>query len=686
AQLGNIAVASQDPNVQIGALTLLTTVPVNEFKLPLARIMAANFDPLIAVALQVAIARGETLPVAPLLKLASSSDKQVSTLAAQNLALSADVSDVSSIETLISKDGSRKALDDELKITIKKIAFRRQLGSAKTEDEQRELIRKSLSDSSLAGFAWRFHCEATVTGCASAPPKRDVAIKPFAENLFPQKVAHYTAIPNPREAVQKFYGTLSGLQMDSPRAQSDFVLMLTGLRQLLGSTLSAPHDAEALIDYTGINPDSPIALGSWTAPNAENSTTLAQRNAIVLRINDRVRFERLVEKLQAVTGGFTRLTHGVAIGTRAVAALPAALPFIGQAVLADEANKPEGGTLLRYSTLADREWNGLPVRTIEHVRIDRDWTIHHDFTYLAYLGDTAIIARDLAAIRELLANATSGRQSLADNPEFRQAIDTRGDVVYFSDLKAVFAEVSQTNKTTSSEINERGALKFSGSSWENSHQVVFDESEWSKPLLPFHPKELTAPRELLPSSTIAYFLTRVDLPAVWTTSAKDIFSKAEVEALFAAWVLDFKQDVLPELGPECGAVMLESPDVQDFSGATWAAFCKLKSNKLSDALKAGKLLLGVGPTTGVAEFKAGSDSYFIATRNGFLVISNRAKGIAALDGKTNLAATRDYSRSVEKVPSGVVVFGGYNLEAAVAAVTNGKLEGWRADFANRIFS
>src|SRR6185369_11044627 len=36
---------SNDANVQIGALTLLTTITPEEFKLPLAQLMASNFDP-----------------------------------------------------------------------------------------------------------------------------------------------------------------------------------------------------------------------------------------------------------------------------------------------------------------------------------------------------------------------------------------------------------------------------------------------------------------------------------------------------------------------------------------------------------------------------------------------------------------------------------------------------------------
>jgi Flp pilus assembly protein TadD len=690
-----IAIAGQDANVQLGALTLLVSIPPDEFKLPLAQLMASNYDPLLTVGLQVALARAETLPVAPLLQLVSSRDQQVSCLAAQNLALSAGVANIPQIQALISKDGSRKFVDDQLKTTIAKINFRQELSSAKTEDEQRQIISKALSDPALAEFAWRYHCEATVSGCgpnAGAKPARNLniaAIKPFAENLFPKRVRHYTAIPNPRQAVQKFYETLHGLQLDSPRAQSNLVLMMSNVRRMLGQELSAPIDAEALIDYTGIDPDAPIALGSWTAPNAPDSLALAQRKAIVLRVKDRARFERAIEKYQRVGGSFTRLTDIVAIGSRAIAALPALLPFTAQAAAVTTPSKPAArGPLLHYSFIGAKEWNGLPIKTIEHVWLNSNWFSEGAATYIAYLGDTAIVAPDLATIRDLLLNAgaESNRQFLADNREFRQAIESRGDIVYFSDLKAVMAEAGGENKNSSSKINERGALNFSSSSWENSHQVVFDESEWSKPLLPFQPKELTAPRDLLPASTFAYYLMKIDLPALWATSAKNVFSKSQIQALPALSVLDFNKEVLPELGPECGVVMTELPDLRVFSSGTIALFCKLKSNKLADALRSGKLLRGVGPTTDVAELKVASDSFFFAVRNGFLVVSNHATGLAAFDRKTNLAATRDYSRSVEKVPGSVIAFGGYNLEAAVAAASNTPMEGIRAQAASLLFS
>ena len=684
------SVALTDPNVQLGALTLLSTIPPDEFKMPFERIVASNNEPLIAVALQVALLRGEALPVASLLKLMTSSNNEVGRFAADNLATAAAVADVRLVEGLISKDGSRKQLDERLKLVIKKINFRGTLAAAKSEDEKRALIKNALNDAELAEFAWRQDCEASVTGCGSpVTASTNFSIKPLGENVFPQQLKHYSAIPNPRQTVQHFYESLHGLQLDSPRSQASLVLFLVGSRKLLAQSLSAPIDAGELIDYAGIDPDAPIALGSWTAPNARDSIAPAERKAIVLRVKDRARFERNVDTTQRLAGGFMRLTDIVGGASRAVAAVPALIPLTAQAVLADEpatpSTAPKKFPVLHYSFISDQEWNGFKLRVLENRSVENDWTITNEVTYIAYLGETAILAPDLASLREALTNAGGGtdRKLLADNSDFRQAIDGGGDVVYFSDLNAVFAEPADKNDARA-KVRERGALKFSGSVWETSHHFVFAESDWAKPLLPFHPQELTAARELLPASTIGYFLTKVDLPALWLSSAKNV--APELTSLPALWTLDFQHEVLPELGPECGVVLTQLPEFTNFAGETWAAFCKLKSNKLADALIAGKLLRGVGPTTDVAEVKVGGDSYFVAARRGFLVVSNSAKVLASFDGKTSLATTRDYSRSVEKVPNGIVAFAGYNLESALAAATSGPAEGMRGQIANALLS
>ena len=388
---------SQAPNVQIGALTLLSSITPEEFKLPLARLMASNYEPLIAVGLQVANDRMESLPVDSLLKLVTSADQKVSTLAAQSLGLSANISDISRVEALISKDAtsSKKALDDELKLTVRKIRFRNELSAAKGAMESREIISKASSDSSLAEFAWRYDCEASVSGCAPLSAKSDFTVKPFAENLFPKRVSHYLAIRNPGQAVQKFYETLNGLQLDSPRAQSSLVLMMANIRQMLGNTLSAPPDAARLIDYTGIDPDSPIALSAWTAEKALDSTAGARRRAIVLRVKDRQRFERVVETFQRTSGSFINFTDYIAAGTRMAAALPAVLPFSAQTVLSVDAPKPSGSPSLKYTFIGEKEWNGFLIKTIEQRSIDPKWQIESATTHMVFIGDAVVLRQTL---------------------------------------------------------------------------------------------------------------------------------------------------------------------------------------------------------------------------------------------------------------------------------------------------
>ena len=684
------ATIPNDPNIQLGALTLLYSMTPQEFKLPLARLMAANHDPLIAVGLQVANDRGESLPLDAIFKLVASSEKNVSKAAAQNLGWSANVADIPRIEALVSKDGTKKTLDDELKLSIKKIRFRHELSNAKSADEQRVIINKAQVDAALSDFAWRYDCEATVAGCATstqAPLKSDFAVKPFAENLFPAKVRHYTAIPNPAQAVQNFFETLNGIQMDSPRAQSNVALILGGARQMLAQQLNAPADATSLIEYSGIDPSSPIAMTSWTADKALDSTRSAQRKAIVLRVKDRARFEEIIEGFQRFGGDFTDLADYVGVGTRIIAAVPAFLPLTAQAMLSrdNRTSEDKPHTVIRYAFVGEKEWNGLRIKTIEHRSLNSDWVVTGAATHLVFIGDTLILAPDLATIRDLL--SSGNREYLADNAEFRKAIAGRGDFVYFSDLRAVFAEAPGEGKQPATyKLNESGTLNFSGSTWENAHHLVFDESEWSKSLLPFQPKELSAPRDLLPASTLAYYLMNVDLASAWSSPLRTSILSSPSESLSNTFALDLKQDVLPELGPECGVALLGFSNVVELEGVTWAAFCKLKTNKLADALTAGKLFRGVGPTTGVAQVKFEENSYSVAVRNGFFVVSNREQGVAAFDGKSNLASTRDYSKAAEKVPAGVIAFGGYNLEAAIAAASKGAADGLQDQIATLIFS
>lgn len=702
---GLLSQAKPDRDTQIGGLILLSTMTPDEMKLPLARITAANHDDLTNVALQVANWRGESLPVDALMRLTASRDKEIKKRAVESLGQSAGVLDIPKLEALLSKttapvsagdkdaEETRKALAEEIKLSIKKIRFRHDLSFAKDMDQGRRIILAASKDPDLDDFAWRYHCELTTAGCSPAASRTlspDFKVKTFAENLFPKRVTHYTAIPNPGQTVDRFHQTLHGLQLESPQAQATLILVMGRIREGLGRALSAPPDAAALMDYTGIKHDSPIVFGAWSAAGAPDSVSAAQRRAIVVRVKDRERFERVVENYQELSGFFTHLTDYLAIGTRSAAALPALLPFLAKGMLSPDVDKSDTRHWVKHSVVGQTEWNGIPIKSIEHRWVDGNYEVTSASTYLTFIGDVAILTSDIATIRDLVSNATAPEQQLlAGNEEFRRAVAAEGDIVYFSDLNAVFADPADKDADASKKATESGALKFSNSMWENSHRFGFEESEWSKPLLPFHPKELAAPRELLPSSTLAYYLMKLDLAAAWQTWPKAMnIRDNSFEVDPALWSLDFVKEVLPELGPECGAVLLEMPDfdAKEIGDGTWTAFCKLKSKKLAEALATGKLFRNVGPTTGAAEIKSGKSSYFVGVKNGFIVVSNTGKGVEAMGGKTNLAATRDYSRAAEKVPSNIIAFGGYNLEAAVAAASTNTGDGTRAQIAGMIFS
>ena len=280
----------------------------------------------------------------------------------------------------------------------------------------------------------------------------------------------------------------------------------------------------------------------------------------MLRVKDRARFERAVEQFQRESGSFIDLTNYVPLGTRAIAALPAFLPLTAQAILSRDPNEPKTTPILSYGFIGDKEWNGLRVKTIEHHWITSSWVMESASTHMVFIGDTVILTPDLATMRDLLGNVNNpviGNTSLIMLSFLKQS-RTSGDVVYFSNVKSLLAQFAEGDKAKPDEYNikESGALNIGNATWENSHHLGFEESDWAKPLLPFHPKELSAPRDLLPATTIAYYLMKVDL------TSNGLFGE-DLETVSKRWGLDFKQDVLAELGPECGAVLLELPNFDD---------------------------------------------------------------------------------------------------------------------------
>ncbi|HWP43121.1 MAG TPA: transglutaminase domain-containing protein, partial [Blastocatellia bacterium] len=415
--------------------------------------------------------------------------------------------------------------------------------------------------------------------------------------------------------------------------------------------------------YSGIKPDSPIALATWRAEGSPRAIASGERKSVILTVRDRDRLERLLALYQRALGNFSDLPEYVSIGARFFGLAPALLPLgAAGAIKAPPKERKEGD--LNYQLFASDECEGYDVKVIERRKIDPQGGMTADTIYLAYIGDSAVIASDWYSLRDVLRRLKDGKAAIGDNPDFKRAVARGGDAIYMSDLGEVFGALTDSKLPgEASAITESGSLRISNAAWENQYQLVFNESKWIRLLAPFKAGELAAPRELLPRSAVAYIFLSLDLAGTWKDIRDDLLADKDIKALASSFALDFEKDVLPEIGPEFGIALLALPDFEKDASVPWVIFFKLRSEKLAGAFRDGRLFKEQG---GAAAVKIASTGMFAAVKNGFLVLSGDASSIERLEAKERLVSTRDYQRSVQNSPEGVIAFGGYNLEAATA--------------------
>lgn len=661
-----------DPSRELGLLTLLGDLPGVDFKLPFAQVLLANNDALTSAALQVAEARRERLPVPELFKLLSSSSPEVQQLAAANLAESAAIENIAQIEDLAkriseSKDAppqgdaaKRRNLAEQLHATVKKIRLRQQLSAAPV-DQRQQLLKPALADPQLADWAWtRFVNETAQPDSRSEAGKQISAaqISPLGENVFPEAVTLYAAIPDPSKTFRKLSDSLNGIQMDSASAQANLVLVLNGLHKELEQQLGVQTET-AIFDYSGIKLAAPIAFAVWTANGAPASIAGAQRKAIILRVADRYRFERTLALYQEKIGSFAWLPESVSLGARFLAALPAILPVSAEMLLRDVPSE-EKEPILSYDFVGETELEGQPVKVIAQRRVSPQGVITNDAVYLLYIGEAAVLAPDLDSLSDVLRRVRAGGPTLAINEEFKRAREAGGDVVYLSSIDTLFRAPGDVGPR----VNETGALTISDTLWESSFHLTFKESNWSKPLVGFQPDELIAPRELLPRSTVAYYFMKLDPRAAWQDWGKELLGATELKKFASAWTIDVEKEVLPNLDAECGVALLGLPDAsaKDWN-APWIAFFQLKGDQLQRSLDEGHLFKDGVAHQGITRLNFDSGNLFVTIRHGFLLVSGREDSFAVLDQNEKLAASRDFAKAAKHTPSTVVAFGGYNLEA-----------------------
>jgi len=664
-----------DPSVQLGLLTLMVDIPVQDFKLPLAAILKAQNETLTAAALQVALARGEALPFEELFKLLLLSGPDVRLLAAKNLGDSATVASIRPLEefakTLSTNSrgtvlapgadkskpgGNPNQLAAELQLTIKKIRLRNDLSTA-TLEQKTTLIAEAAKDPALAEWVWRKYVNPEARASESGKLPNTATLREFGENVFPNQMTHYVALPNPAAMVDKLGASLNNIQMDSARAQANMVLLVTGVTRALGQQLGAPIDGSVL-DYSGIKPNAPISFGSWIAAGAPLGIDAAQRKAMVLHVSDRDRFERSLAFIQEKIGGLAYVPTGAAVGARFFALLPAIFPLSASMIFQD-APRSQIQPILKCDFLAESEVDGYPVRRFAANSVSNNGAIYNGTSYVAYIGDAAVVTPDLASMHDVLQRIINGGTTLGDNQQFKAARDTGGEVFYFSNLTELF---SQAGSLGGMHANEFGALQISNQTWDSSYHLAFDDSSWSKLLMSFNPNELSAPRDLLPRSTVLYSFLKFNVSEMLHSWQK-VATPAEMKGLADAWAMDLEKEVIPEFDSECGAAVLDLPDLsQNSLNGHWILFAKLKSDRLQRALAEGRLLKNASLDKGTATIKFDSSPVFVAVKNGFLVVSDNQQSLALLDRPEKLAASSDFKKGVARTPANVVAFGGYNLE------------------------
>jgi hypothetical protein len=695
----SIAAKEPQPNSLFGALSLLQDLPVAQCKLPFVEIAGSGSDILTASALQVAFARHERLPTEALLRLLDSSTEVVRRLSALNLAQSGALSDIPRIEeraqrldvkskpplaaqeTSVSKEESGRAeqgasLARLLRASIKKIRLREQLAAA-TAGEQSVIVKSALADADVADWAWSEYGRQQIEGpdvVATEPPSEvagsiPATILPLGENVFPPDVKLYAAMPSPSGTLEKLAGSLNGIQMESARDQAFLVLMLSGMQAQLAKSLGARPD-QSVLGVAGIDFSKPIALATWTAQGAPPGLKAAERTAVVIRVTDRERFERVLALYQENIGRFASFPEAFSIASRFIGLLPAVMPS-GVKLLQQNADEPsKERPAYKYAFRASNTVLGFPVTIIERLEADSRGVITPDPICVAYAGDAAILAPDLSSLRDALSRLSRGGPALRDSPRFKQASAEGGDVVYMSDLGSLFGSgiAGKDRAKDRIDVTEGGALRISNAAWENSFLLSFKDASWAKPLQSFNPAQHSAVRDLLPGSTVMYLLAKLDAAAAWRDWKDELFGRDEIKELTAPWAVDFEKDVLPELGAECGAALMEVPPL-DFKSFEWVIFFKLKSDKLDHAYREGRLLKNTPDPKGNF-VKLGPGGEVAAVRYGYLIFAASEAALRKLESQNKLASARDFARGVKKAPSEVVAFGGYNLEAATAELVD----------------
>lgn len=600
----------------------------------------------------------------------------------------------------------------ELDVAVRKIGFRDRWNKARDEAERRVInseISKEHGDLALWARRTLLPSDVAQQPLPSFDVSRITSAPSTGETLFPQSTFSYVMAPNLGATMGKLDAALSGVQMATVRDQMTFALILNILKTTLADKTgtSATNDANKA---TGIDLESPIAMAAWmpeasgkaksgVAKNNAEMERAATHSAVVLRVTDRTRFERLLSTYQEQLSDLNLVTTATAGLTRFVGSLPAALPVVFAALASDEmrgtfANRVPGAparsaiqTLKPFAFVREEKLGNLSVIVFDKLTITTTGTVTPATVYLAYLGETAIITSSKGALADLMTTASSTQASIAQSQAFAQARRESGEVIFFSDLPVLIQSAFSLGEFDDATLlepiikafgAESGALRISPTSWETVFDIGLGENEFTGSFKPFKATALAAPRELLPQTTVLFAGAMIDPVKIFSV-LKKLERASTVSAALATDSArgrnideDIERQIVPQMQGEIAAALISfAPLFNNDKLPAMIFAARLKGNALAETLRVGKLFakfnrvpnatIASSPVVALGEE---DEAPFAAIVGDYFVLADSVETLKLLEAKEKFSSSRDFARSLQNVPENLALFATYNLESA----------------------
>ena len=598
----------------------------------------------------------------------------------------------------------------ELDTAVRKMKFRDQLKKAKSTVERQKLTNEFAREhSDLSSWARTFAAGKSAAPLNVAELRFDAAKMANApttgETVFPKNSISYVMSPNLNATMEKLDAALSGVQMGTVRDQMTLALILKLMKTNLADKTGVSTTGDAST-ATGIDLKAPIAIANWGAESADKP--FEPRSAVVLRVHDRARFERLLLNSQDTLGDLNSVTVITAALSRFAGLIPAAVPVVFAAVASGEGRRAIAGkvpmassrpapSLVKPFALVRQEKLGeVPVTVFDKFELSANGGTTQESLYLAYLGETAVLASSQAALIDALQTASGVQPAVKESAGYLQVRREQGEIVFFSDLKGLLnladtgAELDWSKDETINSLlkafgAESGALRLTPNSWDTVFNIGLGENEFTGSFKPFKANALAVPRELLPASTTLYAGAVVDPAKLFEAIKKSASSSASATMkagtpartglIFDSQETDdiVGKQIVPELQGEIGAAILSfKPLYEDGEMPAFVFAARLKSGALAAALKSRKLFPKITPEENVTALGSpvlslGTEGApYIAITDQYLLLADSPETLKLLEisAKEKFSTSRDFVRSLQNAPDNLALFATYNLEAA----------------------